>query len=151
MVREWHQGSYAVSTDKDRLDLAMVHGFLTTAYWSPGIPRDLIERAIDHSVIFGLYEAQRQIGFARVVTDRATFAYVCDVFVLETFRGRGLGTWLMEAVMAHPDLQGLRRWILATRDAHGLYRKIGFTELSQPDRLMERVVPDIYRRGTDIR
>lgn len=151
MVQEWHQGSYVVSTDKDRLDLAMVHGFLTTAYWSPGIPRDLIERAIDHSVIFGLYEAQRQIGFARVVTDRATFAYVCDVFVLETFRGRGLGTWLMEVVMAHPDLQGLRRWILATRDAHGLYRKVGFTELSQPDRLMERVVPDIYRRGTDIR
>ncbi len=151
MVREWHQGSYVVSTDKDRLDLAMVHGFLTTAYWSPGIPRDLIERAIDHSVIFGLYEAHRQIGFARVVTDRATFAYVCDVFVLETFRGRGLGTWLMEVVMAHPDLQGLRRWILATRDAHGLYRKVGFTELSQPDRLMERVVPDIYRRGTDTR
>ncbi len=151
MVREWHQGSYVVSTDKDRLDLAMVHGFLTTSYWSPGIPRDLIERAIDHSMIFGLYEAQRQIGFARIVTDRATFAYVCDVFVLETFRGRGLGMWLMEVVMAHPDLQGLRRWILATRDAHGLYRKVGFTELSQPDRLMERVVPDIYRRGTNTR
>ncbi len=146
MVHEWQHGAYVVSTDKDRLDLNVVHGFLTTAYWSPGIPLAVVERAIDHSLVFGLYEEASQIGFARVVTDQATFAYVCDVFVLEAYRGRGLGTWLMESIMAHPDLQGLRQWILATRDAHGLYRKVGFTPLQHPERLMHLANPDIYRQ-----
>ncbi len=145
MVHEWRRDAFVVSTDPARLDLQVVHGFLTEAYWSPGIPREVLERAIAHSVVFGLYEDRRQIGFARVISDWATFAYVCDVFVLESHRGRGLGSWLMSAVMMHPDLQGLRRWILATRDAHGLYRKMGFTELNQPERLMERVLPDVYR------
>ncbi len=145
MVHEWRQGAYVVSTDRDRLDLAVIHGFLTTAYWSPGIPLAVVERAIEHSLVFGLYEERSQIGFARVVTDRATFAYVCDVFVLDAYRGRGLGTWLIESVMAHPELQGLRQWILATRDAHDLYRKVGFTPLKHPERLMHRSFPDIYR------
>jgi len=148
MVHEWRKGAYSVSTDKERLDLAMVHGFLTTSYWSPGIPLAVLERAVEHSLVFGLHEERRQIGFARVITDHATFAYVCDVFVLESHRGRGLGTWLMESVMAHPDLQGLRRWILVTRDAHRLYRKVGFTQLDQPERFMQLVVPDIYKRGS---
>lgn len=151
MVHEWRRGDYVVSTDAARLDRGIVHEFLTTSYWSPGIPRGIIDQAIQHSLNFGLYHEGQQIGFARVITDHATFAYVCDVFVLEAFRGRGLGTWLMEIVIAHPDLQGLRLWILATRDAHGLYRKVGFTTLSQPGRLMERVVHDIYRKGTQSR
>jgi GNAT superfamily N-acetyltransferase len=148
MVHEWRRDDYVISTDAARLDLRMMHEFLSASYWSPGIPRAIIEQAIQHSLNFGLYYEGRQIGFARVISDYATFAYVCDVFVLDAFQGRGLGTWLMEIVTAHPNLQGLRRWILATRDAHGLYRKVGFTTLSQPDRFMERVGARHYRRGS---
>jgi len=133
-----------VSTDPARLDLEIVHGVLTTSYWSPGIPRNIIVRAIQHSLNFGLYHEARQIGLARVITDRATFAYVCDVFILDAYQRQGLGTWLMETVMSHPDLQRLRRWVLFTRDAHSLYRKVGFTEVRQPERIMERAEPEIY-------
>ena len=128
---------YRISTDPEQLDLDVVHGFLTTAYWSPGIPREVVERAIANSIVFGLYAPDgAQAGFARVVTDRATFAYLADVFVLPEHRGRGLGKRLMEAVTAHPDLQGLRRFILATADAHGLYARYGFEPPTMPDRLM---------------
>jgi len=135
----------SVDTDPTRLDLELVHGFLTRSYWSPGIPLETVRAAIEGSLCFGMYEGGRQIGFARLVTDRATFAYLADVFVLETHRGRGLSKLLMAAVVAHPDVQGLRRWLLASRDAHGLYRQFGFQPLANPDVFMERHDPDVYR------
>jgi GNAT superfamily N-acetyltransferase len=137
---EWRRGEYEISTDPARIDLAAVHGFLSEdAYWSPGVARDVVERAIAGSMVFGIYNGTDQAGFARVVTDKATFAWVCDVFVLAEHRGQGLGKWLMECMIAHPELQGLRRWLLATRDAHGLYQQYGFTELPEPSRFMIRL------------
>jgi GNAT superfamily N-acetyltransferase len=147
MAREWRRDEFCISTDPDRLDLAVVHGYLTQSYWAAGVPLDTVRRSIAHSLVFGLYEGERQIGFARVISDRATFAYVCDVFVLEDWRGRGLGKWLVATVTSHPDLQGLRRWTLATRDAHGLYCQVGFTDLKRPGMFMERHDPDVYRRS----
>ena len=137
--------AYAISTDPARLDVAAIHAFLVRAYWCIGIPRATVEHAIAHSLCFGAYHGTAQVGFARVVTDRATFAYLADVYVLEAHRGRGLSKRLMEAVVAHPDLQGLRRFLLATRDAHGLYAQFGFTGLAAPDRMMEILKPDVYR------
>ncbi len=137
-------GPITVDTDPARLDLAVVHGFLAESYWAKGIPLETVRRSIRNSLCFGLYEAGHQIGFARVVSDRATFAYLADVFVLESHRGRGLGKLLMDAVVAHPDLQGLRRWMLATRDAHGLYAQFGFTPLPSPERFMQLHDPDVY-------
>jgi GNAT superfamily N-acetyltransferase len=141
---EWRRGEYLVSTDRSRLDLAVIHGYLTTSYWAAGIPLETVRRSIEGSLPFGLYHGDTQIGFARVITDYASFAYIGDVFVLEAHRGQGLARWLMEVIVAHPDLQGLRRWLLATRDAHGLYRKVGFSELAAPERWMERHLPGIY-------
>ena len=126
-----------VTTDPSRLDLDVIHGYLTRSYWARGISRDLVARAMAHSLCFGAFAGDRQVGFARVVTDRATFAYLCDVFVLESHQGRGVGKQLMAAIMAHPDLQGLRRLALFTRDAHGLYRQYGFRETRFFDRFME--------------
>jgi GNAT superfamily N-acetyltransferase len=123
-----------------------IHGYLSRAYWSEGIPRDIVEKAIANSLCFGLFHGENQIGLARVITDRATYAYLCDVYVLEEFRGKGFGVWLMECVMSHPDLQGLRRFSLATRDAHGLYEKFGFAELKKPESQMETVHHGIYLR-----
>ena len=145
-VIEEHRDGYTVSTDPTRLDLTAVHAFLTTCYWCPGIPLDVVVRAAAGSLCFGLYFGEAQAGFARVVTDRATFAYLADVYVLEEYRGRGLALWMMETIRAHPELQKLRRWMLATRDAHPLYRKVGFVALAQPERWMEIANPDIYRR-----
>jgi GNAT superfamily N-acetyltransferase len=136
--------SLVVSTDDGRLDLDVIHGFLERSYWAEGIPRETVARSLRHSLNFGLYEGRQQIGFARVITDRATYAYLADVFVLESHRGYGLATFLMETVMAHPDLQGLRRFGLATRDAHALYRKFGFESLSAPERFMEIAHPGLY-------
>lgn len=137
--------AYEISADPARLDFDVVHGFLATSYWSPGVSRAVVERAARHSLAFGVYHdgggAPRQVGYARVVTDRATFAYLADVFVLPEHRGRGLATWLVGTVLAHPDLQGLRRWLLATRDAHALYARAGFTPLAAPERFMERRPP----------
>jgi GNAT superfamily N-acetyltransferase len=150
--QERWRGDFVISTDPRRLDLDVVHGFLSRSYWSPAVPRSIVERAVRHSLSFGTYYAPSdgtgarsqwtQVGFARVVTDRATFAYIADVFVLEEHRRRGLATWLMEVVSAHPELQGLRRWALATRDAHGLYSKLAFTPLRQPESWMERTSSD---------
>jgi len=126
-----------VSTDPPRFDLDAIHGYLEKSYWAAGIPRDLVARAMEQSLCFGAFDGSRQVGFARVISDRATFAYVSDVFVVESHRGRGVGKQLMAAIMAHPDLQGLRRWALFTRDAHGLYRQYGFREPRYPERLME--------------
>lgn len=145
MPDEWRRGDYLISTDATRLDLPTIHGFLTTSYWAAGVPFDVVQRSIEHSLAFGVYHHDRQIGFARVITDRATFAYLADVFVLEPHRGQGLGHWLVETILAHPELQGLRRWLLATRDAHALYRSAGFTPLQAPERWMERHFPDVYR------
>jgi GNAT superfamily N-acetyltransferase len=142
---EYHRDNFTLSTDPARLDVDAIHAFLTTAYWSPGIPREIVARAIQHSLCFGVYDGARQIGFARAITDRATYAYLADVFIIEEYRGRGLSKWLMAGILAHPDLQGLRRWSLATRDAHGLYRQFGFTELGAPERWMEIARPDIYK------
>jgi len=138
------RGGFLVSTDPARLDVDAIHAFLTSSYWSPGIPRDIVERAIAGSICFGLFAGERQIGFARVITDRATFAYLADVYVLDEHRGRGLGSWLVETVIAHPELKGLRRFVLVTRDAHGLYEKFGFTPISKPENYMERHRPDAY-------
>lgn len=120
----YHKDDFTVVTDASELDVAAIHRYLSRAYWSEGIPRHIVEKAIASSLCFGLFRGGDQIGFARVVTDRATYAYLCDVYVLEEFRSRGLGVWLMECVMSHPDLQGLRRFSLATRDAHGLLQEI---------------------------
>ncbi|GIV98249.1 MAG: N-acetyltransferase [Herpetosiphonaceae bacterium] len=147
MIHEWSRGEYTISTDRARLDLNLVHQFLAGSYWAEGIPASVVRRSIEHSLVFGLYRGAQQLGFARVITDYATFAYLADVFVVEGARGAGLGTWLIEVIIKHPELQGLRRWMLATRDAHGLYRKVGFSELSRPERFMERHFPDIYTRG----
>ncbi|MFY2563275.1 GNAT family N-acetyltransferase [Corallococcus terminator] len=141
------QDGLVISDDSARIDVDVVHGYLTRSYWSPGISRALVEKGLRHSLVFGVYGADgAQVGYARVVTDRMSFAYLCDVFILETQQGKGLGKWLMQAVFAHPDLQGLRRFLLATRDAHGLYAQYGFTPLKNPDRFMERHDPDVYSR-----
>lgn len=147
MHQEWHRDGFTISTDPARLDLDVIHGFLSTSYWATGIPREVVRRSIEHSLCFGIHEGGRQVGFARVITDRATFGYLGDVFVLESHRGRGLSKWLMECVHAHPELQGFRRWVLLTRDAHGLYARHGWKPLANPDRYMERWAPDAYRRG----
>jgi GNAT superfamily N-acetyltransferase len=142
----WERPPYRMTDDPAAVDLAVVHGFLTTSYWAAGVPRETVARGVANSIPFSVFRDGRQVGFARAVTDRATFAYVADVFVLEDHRGQGLGAWLMETMLAHPDLQGLRRWILATRDAHGLYAKFGFTPVADVSRLMNRHDPDVYTR-----
>src|SRR5262245_22878204 len=140
------RGELLVSTDRSLLDVSVVHDYLANrSYWAAGIPLEVLRRAIDGSLCFGLYDGGRQVGFARAVTDGATFAYLCDVFVEESHRGRGLSKWLVECVLAHPALQGLRRLTLVTRDAHGLYGRFGFTALADPGRHMERWDPDVYR------
>jgi GNAT superfamily N-acetyltransferase len=146
MMNEWRREGYLISTDKRLLDLSVIHDFLARSYWAAGIPLEVVERSIAHSLAFGLYEEKRQIGFARVITDHATFAYLADVFILEDFRGRGLGEWLIETVMSHAELQGLRRWMLVTRDAQGLYRKSGFVDLKNPASIMEKTDPAAYSK-----
>jgi GNAT superfamily N-acetyltransferase len=140
---------YRLSDDKAELQIDAIHGFLTTSYWSPGIPRRIVERAIEHSWCVGVYDlAGTQVAFARLVTDRATFAYLCDVFVLPQARGLGLSKAIVDFFVSHPELQDLRRWMLATRDAHGLYAQFGFAGISdeQAARLMQRLDPDVYQR-----
>ena len=135
---------YTISTDKSRIDVDMVYEFLRSSYWATSIPRDLVERSIENSICFGAYDGERQIGFARVVTDCATFAYIGDVFVLPSHRGRGVSKQLMQAIRTHSDLQRLRRWHLLTRDAHALYGQFGFRKLSKPERHMEIAVDNPY-------
>ena len=142
---------YEISTDPARLDVTAIHAYLTRSYWSPGIPIEIVERALRQSLCFGVYESAggTQVGLARVVTDYATFAYLCDVYVLEEHRGHGLGKRMMRELMAHPALSGARRVMLATRDAHGLYAGFGFLEAGAAKNLMEIVRPDIYAARTD--
>lgn len=139
---------YTISDDPARLQVDAIHAFLTRCYWSEGIPRATVERAIRHSLCFGVYAPDcAQVGFARVITDRTTFAYLCDVYILEPHRGRGLSKALLRSIDSHPDLQGLRRFNLVTLDAHGLYAQFGFAVPSKPERYMERLVPDIYQKA----
>ena len=128
---------FTISTDPSRLDVDAIADMLTRAYWALGRPRERTERAIANSLVFGVYDSDKQIGIARIVSDYAIFAYLCDVFIHEDYRGRGLGKWLMETVRSHPDLQDLRRWVLATHDAHELYKQYGFTPLENPNNWME--------------
>jgi len=145
---ERRRDGFTITTDPKLFDIDAIHEFLSEkAYWCLGVPRPVLEKAIERSLCFGLLEGQRQIGFARMVTDRATFAWLCDVYVIESHRGRGLGDWLIASVLEHPDLQGLRRMVLATRDAHALYRRNGFEALPMPERWMAISKPDIYAKG----
>jgi GNAT superfamily N-acetyltransferase len=145
--REWLKEPYRISTDPAQLDLDVIHGFLSQSYWAKGIPRVIVERSIANSIPFGLYHGREQAGFARVVSDNATSAYLCDVFILPPFRGQGLGRWLCQTALSLPDLHGIRRWVLATNDAHPLYASIGFRPLRQPERFMEISNDDAYPRG----
>jgi len=147
MTQEWRRGEYLISTDKHLLDLSAIHSFLATSYWAEDIPFESVKKSIEHSLNFGVYIAGKQVGFARVITDYTTYAYIGDVYILEDFRGRGLSKWLMRVIVNHPELQGLRRWTLITRDAHELYRKTGFTEPQNPERYMEKTDPDVYKNG----
>jgi GNAT superfamily N-acetyltransferase len=137
MAIEVRRGGYLVSSDPEKIDIEVVHRFLAGSYWARSIPIEVVRKSIEGSLCFGVYEGERQVGFARVVTDRATFGYLADVFLVEGYRGRGLSKVLMEAILAHPDLQGLRRFLLATKDAHGLYEKFGFRPLAAPERFLE--------------
>jgi len=134
-----------ISDDKTKLQLAVIHHFLSNSYWAKDIPLETIKRSIENSICFGVYSGNDQIGFARVVTDQSTFAYLADVFILEPYRGKGLSKKLMEQILKHKSLQGLRRWVLATRDAHSLYAQFGFKPLAIPDRWMEKHAPDVYQ------
>lgn len=140
-------GSYTISDDSSRLDLRAMHAYLQRAYWSIGIPFEIVERGVRNSLCIGAYDgAGAQVGLARLISDYATFCYLSDVYVLEEHRGKGLSKAMLETAMAHPQLQGLRRWSLSTADAHSLYSQFGFTPLSKPERHMERLDPDIYRK-----
>jgi GNAT superfamily N-acetyltransferase len=144
---EKRRGNFLISTDPDRIDIEAVHAYLSRSYWAEGIPIETVAKFIRESLCFGLFDSSAQVGFARVITDKATFAYLCDVYVIEPYQGQGLGVWLMETVCSHPDLQGLRRFVLVTRDAHRLYEKFGFTPLANAARYMEIVRLDIYKRS----
>jgi GNAT superfamily N-acetyltransferase len=138
---DWTKNSFTISDEPERLQLEVIVDYLARAYWSNQRPRAVIEKSLKHSLCFGVYENETQIGFARVVSDHATFAYLADVFILESYQGHGLGKWLVQTILEHPDLQGLRRWMLATRDAHGLYAQFGFNALENPDRYMTKFDP----------
>jgi GNAT superfamily N-acetyltransferase len=142
---DWQRDEFTISTDRNRLQTDAIHRFLSEeSYWAQNRTREQTETAIKNSLPFGVYKGENQIGFARVVTDYATFAYLGDVYILEEFRGFGLSKWLMETIVNHPELQGFRRWVLATKDAHTLYEKYGFTPLKHPDRWMEKAAPNAY-------
>jgi GNAT superfamily N-acetyltransferase len=145
MPYEAQQGPFLISTDPTKIDVVFVHRFLSeTSYWAQNIPFDVVKTSIENSLCFGVYDGAHPIGFARVITDKATFGYLADVFILESYRGQGLSKWLMEIILEHPELQGFRRWVLATADAHGLYEQYGFTPLAKPDRWMEKHNPQVY-------
>ena len=142
--REWVRGDFVISTDRQRLDMEIAHAYLASSYWASGMPRAVLERGIENSLTFGIYRRDEQVGFARVITDLATYAYLSDVFVLEEHRGLGLSKWLIECILAHPDLQGLRRFALFTRDAQGLYERYGFAPARSPSTYLERWTPNVY-------
>lgn len=145
-IMEWRNNEFIISTDKNKLQPEIIHHYLCNeSYWAGGIPLAVVKKSIQHSLCFGIYNQADQIGFARVISDFATYAYLGDVFILEQFRGRGLSKWLMKIIMSHPELQGLRRFVLATKDAHGLYAQFGFEVYGDPERLMAVHNPDVYK------
>jgi GNAT superfamily N-acetyltransferase len=145
VIDEWRKENFVITTDRSRLNSEFIHSFLSVqAYWAMGRTLDVVHRAMENSLNFGVFDGEQQIGFARVVTDFATFAWVADVFITEKYRGRGLGVWLIDVITSHPKLQGLRRWVLATRDAHELYRRFGFNGLTNPQRYMEKMSDRLY-------
>lgn len=145
MIREWTRGEYTISSDRQRLDIDAIHGFLVRSYWAQDRTRERVVQSIEHSLPFGLYHHEKQVGFARVLTDYVVLAFLADVFVLEAHRGKGLGGWMVEVITTLPELRRIRRWLLGTRDAHELYRQFGFGE-PRPNVLMERVDPESDRR-----
>ena len=136
---------FYISTENEKMDIELIHSFLTRSYWAEGIPKEIIRKSVEGALCFGVFEKDKQVGFARMITDKATFAYLADVFIIEEYRGLGLSKWLLEVIFSHPDLQGLRRMMLATRDAHELYKKFGFTPLTNVDRWMHIHNPDVYK------
>jgi len=142
----WTKEEYHITTNKEELDASFVHHFLKTSYWAEGIPYETVQRSIEGSLCFGVFYKNEQVGFARVVTDGATFAYFADVFIIESFRGKGLSNWLLEIILAHPQLQGLRRFLLATRDAHGLYKKFSITPINNSETCMQSHQPNVYKK-----
>ena len=148
---EWIKDGYLVSTDKSKIDVETVHDFLSRSYWAENIPLDVVRKSIENSLCFGIYHQQRLIGFARAISDFATFASLADVFILPEQRGKGLSKWLIGIVLEHPQLQGLRRFTLATRDAHSLYAQFGFSLFDKPGRWMQKHDPDVYKRDTSSR
>lgn len=147
---EWTKDDFLISTDKSKIDVNYVHWFLTHSYWAEGISIDTVQRSIEGSLCFSVVYLNHQVGFARVITDEATFAYLADVFIDENFRGKGLSKWLVEVIMSYPTLQGLRRFLLATRDAHGLYKQFGFELLNNVDRWMHIHKPNIYKQEQSV-
>ena len=145
---KWQRDNFTISDNIDDLNIGVIHEFLNKAYWAKGIPMDIVKKSIENSLCFGLFDDEKQIGFGRAITDYATFAYMADVFVVDNYRGKGLGKWLVSCILDHPDLQGLRRWMLATLDAHGLYQKFGFVPLNEPERIMHINRPDLYEKQT---
>ena len=143
-MHHWHRDNYTISTDPVRLQLPVIHGYLSTSYWAAGISLEVVERSIRHSLCYGVYCGEDQVGFARVITDYATFGYLADVFVLEAHRGKGLAHWMMACILGTPELQGLRRWLLVTRNAHRIYADVGFAPLAKPDRYMEMMRKEPY-------
>ena len=135
---QWQQGEFTITTDPARFDVGVIHRFLHGSYWAKGIPLETVQRSIDHSIGFAILQGAQQVGFARVISDKATYAYLCDVFVIESARGQGLGKWLMQIIVAYHDLQGIRSFYLATGDAHGLYRQFGFEVNEQWEKIMKR-------------
>jgi GNAT superfamily N-acetyltransferase len=146
MHHVWSKGDYEISTDPARINVVLVHEFLTNSYWAKGISSETAKKSIENSICFGVYFGRQQVGFARIISDLATFAYLADVFIVPDYRGRGLSRWLLQCIVGHSDLHGLRRWMLATKDAHGLYEKLGFTTLKNPESWMEIHRPDIYTK-----
>ena len=148
---EWIKDGYLVSTDKSKIDVETVHHFLSRSYWAENIPLDVVRKSIENSLCFGMYHEEKLVGFARAISDFATFAYLADVFILPEERGKGLSKWLLAIILEHPQLQALRRFTLATRDAHSLYAQFGFSLFDKPERWMQKHDPDVYKRDTSSR
>ena len=150
-ITEWQKDDYILSTDKTKIDINTVHQFLSHSHWAEGISIELVKQSIENSLCFGIYHLKKQIGFARVISDLTTFAYLADVFIIPEERGKGLSKWLMQMIIEHPHLQGLRRFTLATRDAHELYAQFGFTSFDKPERWMQKHNPDVYKKVQESR
>ena len=144
----WQKDGFTIITDTSKMDIDVIHGYLSRSYWAQGIPRTIVEKSMEGSLCFAVLQDNRQVGFARVITDKATFGYLADVFILEEYRGKGLSKWLMEIILGHPELQNFRRFLLSTRDAHGLYRQFGFEDLVSPENWMQVYNPDRYKMNS---